>query len=140
MKTDSILLVTTSILNYMFFVSGFDKLFNFDKVVTGLNKRLVDTLPLPFVVFKFLVFCGMMIELVCPIVIFHSSLNRTKANDKRGVYASLLLILFTVLATLFYHFPPTTSSKYYPFMSNLSLVGGLGLMTAVFYRNIHFAS
>lgn len=138
MKTDYPLLVTTSILNYMFFVSGLDKLFHFEKVVTGLNNRLGDVMPI--IIYKFLVFCGLMIELVCPVIIFYSSLERNKMNDKRGVYASLLLILFTVLATLFYHFPPTTSSKYYPFMSNLSLVGGLSLMTAVFYRNVHFTS
>ena len=138
MKTDYTLLVVTSILNYMFFVSGLDKMFHFEKVVTGLNNRLGDIMPL--IMYKFLVFCALVIELVCPVIIFYSSFKRSKENDKRGVYASLLLILFTVLATLFYHFPPTTSSKYYPFMSNLSLVGGLCLMTAVFYRNINFAS
>lgn len=138
MKTDYTLLVVTSILNYMFFVSGLDKLFHFEKVVTGLNNRLGNMMPL--IMYKFLVFCGLVIELVCPVVIFYSSLDRHKENDKRGMYAGLLLILFTVLATLFYHFPPTTSSKYYPFMSNLSLVGGLSLMTAVFYRNVNFAS
>lgn len=135
MKTDYTLLVVTSILNFMFFVSGWDKLFHFDKVVTGLNNRLGDIMPI--IGYKFLILCGLVIELVCPLVIFYSALQRNKENDKRGVYASLLLILFTILATLFYHFPPTTSSKYYPFMSNLSLVGGLSLMTAVFYRNVN---
>ena len=138
MKTDYTLLVVTSILNYMFFVSGLDKLFHFEKVVTGLNNRLGDMMPITM--YKFLVLCGLVIELVCPLVILYSSLERNKANDRRGVYAGLLLILFTVIATLFYHFPPTSSSKYYPFMSNLSLVGGLSLMTAVFYRNINFSS
>lgn len=137
MQTDYILLVITSILNFMFFVSGLDKLFHFEKVVTGLNNRLGNMLPL--MMYKFLILCGLVIELVCPVVVFYSSLQRNKENDKRGMYASLLLILFTVLATLFYHFPPTTSSKYYPFMSNLSLIGGLCLTTGVFYRNINFS-
>jgi uncharacterized membrane protein YphA (DoxX/SURF4 family) len=138
MNSDNIFVVLTSILNFMFFVSGWDKLLHFDKVVTGLSNRLGVIWMMPFIVYKFLVFCGLAIEIICPVVIFYSALQRNKENDRRGFYASLLLIIFTIIATLFYHFPPTNSSKYYPFMSNLSLVGGLGLMTAVFYRNVHF--
>lgn len=130
------LVVITSVLNFMFFVSGLDKLFNYSKVVNGLSSRLGDMLP--FTVYKLLIVGAIIVELVCPIVIFYGSLIRNKKNDILAMYASLLLILFTVMATLFYHFPPTSSAKYYPFMSNMSLVGGLSLMTMVFYRNALF--
>lgn len=130
------LVVITSVLNFMFFVSGLDKLFHYSKVVNGLSSRLGDMLP--FTVYKLLIVGAIIVELVCPVVIFYGSLIRNKKNDRLAMYASLLLILFTVMATLFYHFPPTSSAKYYPFMSNMSLVGGLSLMTMVFYRNALF--
>lgn len=124
---------TTSVLNLMFFVSGVDKLFHFDKAVGGLGKRLGDLAPLG--VYKLLMVAAILIELLCPPMILYSALRRSERNDRFGFLCSITLIVFTVMATLFYHFPPTTSAKYYPFMSNLSLVGGLGLMAAVFYRN-----
>ena len=134
MQNNYLLVVVTSILNYMFFASGFDKLFNYSKVVNGLNNRLRSLMP--FSVYKILIAFAILIELICPMVIFYSSLVRNKKNDRYAVFASVMLIVFTIFATLFYHFPPTTSAKYYPFMSNLSLVGGLCLMTLVFYRNV----
>ena len=134
MQNNYLLVVVTSILNYMFFASGFDKLFNYSKVVNGLNNRLGSLMP--FSVYKILIAFAILIELICPMVIFYSSLVRNKKNDRYAVFASVMLIVFTIFASLFYHFPPTTSAKYYPFMSNLSLVGGLCLMTLVFYRNV----
>ena len=129
----ALLVGTTSVLNLMFFVSGVDKLFHFDKVAGGLGKRLGDLAPTG--VYKLLIVAAILIELLCPPMILYCALRRNARNDRVGFYCSILLIVFTVMATLFYHFPPTTSAKYYPFMSNLSLVGGLGLMAAVFYRN-----
>ena len=126
-------MIITSIVNFMFFVSGFDKLVNFTKVVNGLQNRLGTMMP--SFLYQILIVCAIIIEIMCPLVIFYSSLMRNKRKDKLGMYASMMLIVFTVVATLFYHFPPTTSSKYYPFMSNMSLVGGLSLMAMVFYRN-----
>ena len=127
------LLVITSVLNYMFFVSGFDKLFHFSKVVTGLQNRLKTNIPL--MIYQSMIVMAILIEIICPIVIFYSVMKRTKENDILGFYSSIILMVFTVVATLFYHFPPTSSVKYYPFMSNLSLVGGLSLMSYMFYRN-----
>jgi uncharacterized membrane protein YphA (DoxX/SURF4 family) len=132
MDNNYMLVLITSVLNLMFFVSGFDKLFHFGKVVDGLNARLGNRMPM--MVYQMLIVCAIVIEIVCPIIIFYSSLIRSERNDKLAMYASIGLIVFTVVATLFYHFPPTTSAKYYPFMSNLSLVGGLSLMAMVFYN------
>jgi uncharacterized membrane protein YphA (DoxX/SURF4 family) len=130
---DYTLVTITSIVNLMFFVSGFDKLVNFTKVVNGLQNRLGTMMP--SFLYQILIVCAIIIEIMCPLVIFYSSLMRNKRKDMLGMYASMILIVFTVVATLFYHFPPTTSNKYYPFMSNMSLVGGLSLMAMVFYRN-----
>lgn len=130
------LVITTSILNFMFFISGVDKFLNYSKVVGGLERRL--NFAFPAYVYKLMIFFAILIELLCPAIIMHSAMNRNVRNDKRAFYCSVLLIIFTIFATLIYHFPPTTSAKYYPFMSNLSLVGGLSLMALVFYRNALF--
>jgi uncharacterized membrane protein YphA (DoxX/SURF4 family) len=127
-------LLTTSIMNTMFFTSGLDKIMNYTKVVNGLEKRLNKTIPYTSI----LIMCAIVIEIICPLVIFFCIWKRSKQNDRKGMYASIILMMFTVMATLFYHFPPTTSAKYYPFMSNLALIGGLGLMTLVFNGNVLF--
>ena len=132
MDNNYMLVLVTSVLNFMFFVSGFDKLFHFGKVVDGLNARLGNRMPM--MVYQTLIVCAIVIEIVCPAIIFYSSIMRSERNDKLAMYSSVGLIMFTVVATLFYHFPPTTSAKYYPFMSNLSLIGGLSLMAVVFYH------
>jgi len=128
-------LLTTSIMNTMFFTSGLDKMRNYTKVVNGLEKRLNKTIPYTSI----LIMCAIVIEIMCPLVIFFCIWKRSKQNDRKGMYASIILMMFTVMwPTLFYHFPPTTSAKYYPFMSNLALIGGLGLMTLVFNGNVLF--
>jgi uncharacterized membrane protein YphA (DoxX/SURF4 family) len=129
-------LLTTSIMNTMFFTSGLDKMMNYTKVVNGLENRLNNTIP--YIYSSILIMCAIVIEIMCPLVIFFCIWKRSKQNDRKGMYASIILMIFTVMATLFYHFPPTTSAKYYPFMSNLALFGGLGLMTLVFNGNVLF--
>lgn len=128
--------IISSILNIMFLLAGFDKLFHFNKVVMGLMKRIGSTMPM--FVYQGLIIAAIVIEIVCPIGIFLTSLNRTETNDTYGKWMTGSLILFTIMATVFYHFPPTTSVKYYPFMSNLSLVGGLLLMYMIFDRHLVF--
>jgi uncharacterized membrane protein YphA (DoxX/SURF4 family) len=123
------LLVVTTILNSMFFLSGIDKVLHFGKVVTGLTAR-VDGLPK--VLAQLMIFAAITIELLAPVVVAKACLTSDRSWDKWAAYSSLALIAFTVLATLIYHFPPFTSAKYYPFMSNLSAVGGLSLMYSVF--------
>jgi uncharacterized membrane protein YphA (DoxX/SURF4 family) len=127
-------LLTTSIMNTMFFTSGLDKIMNYTKVVNGLENRLNSTIP--YIYSSILIMCAIVIEIMCPLVIFFCIWKRSKQNDRKGMYTSIILMIFTVMATLFYHFPPTTSAKYYPFMSNLALIGGLGLMTLVFNGNV----
>jgi uncharacterized membrane protein YphA (DoxX/SURF4 family) len=41
------------------------------------------------------------------------------------------LIIFTILATIIYHFPPI-GRHYYPFMSNLTTFGGLLLALTLY--------
>jgi hypothetical protein len=53
-----------------------------------------------------------------------------KINKEYAVLSLVTLAMFTVLATYIYHFPPI-GMTFYPFISNVSAVGGL-LAFAVF--------
>jgi hypothetical protein len=79
-----------------------------------------------------MILAAIIIELFAPAVVMKACFTSDRSWDKWAAYSSLALIVFTILATLIYHFPPFTSAKYYPFMSNLSAVGGLSLMYSVF--------
>jgi uncharacterized membrane protein YphA (DoxX/SURF4 family) len=123
------LLVVTTILNSMFVLSGVDKVLHFGKVVSGLTAR---TRGLPKLLAQLMILAAIIIELFAPAVVMKACFTSDRSWDKWAAYSSLALIVFTILATLIYHFPPFTSAKYYPFMSNLSAVGGLSLMYSVF--------
>ena len=120
------LAIISSIMTLMFFLAGVDKIVNFTKVVTGFQRRLPGNLNITLCQFAILI--AILIEIIAPIVIVYSF-----ARDKHyeyAKYAIISLILFTILATLMYHFPPT-GRIYYPFISNVASVGGLMLLYLV---------
>ncbi|NDE91588.1 MAG: DoxX family protein, partial [Alphaproteobacteria bacterium] len=50
--------------------------------------------------------------------------------------SSIVLIVFTILATLLYHFPDFTNyKKSIPFWANISLIGGLLLIVKIIEQN-----
>jgi uncharacterized membrane protein YphA (DoxX/SURF4 family) len=51
--------------------------------------------------------------------------------NELAYFSSIGLALFTVLATIIYHFPPT-GSEYYAFMKNLTATGSLLLLSTLF--------
>ena len=130
MNHSFLLPVYVSTLVAMYFVSGIDKLFHFEKVVYGLHKRLAIA---PMFLCSLMIVAAIFIELLAPLACLYGSVRYDDIRAVRmGIWGSNALVLFTVMATLFYHFPPTTSAKYYPFMSNLATTGGLLLMRYIF--------
>lgn len=130
------LLIATSVLTSMFAVSGIDKVAHFSKVVDGLVRRLGLTVGLTSrALARVMILGAIAVELVAPLIIFRAAWARSASRDRLAAAASVALLAFTVLATLLYHFPPFTSAKYYPFVSNLSACGGLYLMHLVFARS-----
>nr|WRJ70084.1 hypothetical protein TetV2_00639 [Oceanusvirus sp.] len=113
----------------MYFLSGIEKLPKLAKVADGLRKRTFPDMPLaPFVV---AVTCSSLLITVCPpVVVYASTLPYGDPKRMWGVYAAYALVAFTVVATLVYHFPPT-GATYYPFISNVTAVGGLMLVAWV---------
>jgi uncharacterized membrane protein YphA (DoxX/SURF4 family) len=109
-------------------VSGFEKIKDFMKVVKGFMNK--TALPLPLA--KIIIIGAIILEIAAPFIIALYSYN---ANPKLYTYTKLSilgLIVFTILATLIYHFPPV-GSNYYSFMSNLSTLGGLLLLYQHFF-------
>ena len=120
MDSKTQLTLISSIINFMFFTSGIDKVVHFPKVVDGLKKRF--PFELPFIMYQFMIIVAIIIELVAPIMILYTVYNPSYRNY--GVYACYSLIFFTILATLLYHFPPK-GIQWYPFTSNITTIGGL---------------
>lgn len=128
-----ILYIIVVLITIMFFLSSFQKIGNFDKVSEDLRQKVggkFSDIPFPIELAKLFIIGAIMIQFFCPLIILYS------VYDKRyriyGSIASLILIFFTILATYFFHFPPR-GQHYYAFMSNITTVGGLSLLSYFLY-------
>ena len=126
--------VIFAIIVYMFFSSGIFKLLDLENTSLGFISKLkkiginfVGLLPA-----KFIIILAALLQILASLAIVYASTN-TKKFRLLGIYSSLSLVIFTVLATLLYHFPPL-KSQYYPFISNVTTCGGLLLIANNFYR------
>ena len=130
MNNQTQLIIISSIINFMFFTSGIDKVLHFPKVVGGLEKRF--PIDLPYTMHQLMIVIVILIELMAPIIIL---LTILKPKYKQyGVFACYSLIMFTILATLLYHFPPK-GIQWYPFTSNITTIGGLFALAMLLARN-----
>lgn len=124
----NLILISTIYITLLFFISGFHKIKDFMKVVKGfMNKTTI-----PLSIAKIIISGVILLEIVAPFIISIYSYN---SNPKLYTYTKLSilgLIIFTILATLLYHFPPF-GENYYSFMSNLSTLGGLLLLYQHFF-------
>lgn len=111
------------LLLFIYFLAGLNKIPKVTNISKGLKSKLHF---LPLFLCKILIICAIILEICAPILIFYSA-----TNGKVYYYsyiATILLILFTVLTTLLYHFP-TQPNQYYLFMKNISIIGGLVLLS-----------
>jgi len=125
----NMILISTIYITLLFFLSGFHKIKNFTNTVQGLMKKT----KFPLLLSKIIISCVILLEIVAPFII---SLYSYNSNPKLYTYTKLSLIglmVFTILATAIYHFPPF-GSNYYPVMSNLSTMGGLLLLYQHFFN------
>lgn len=116
----------------MFFLSGAQKVRNIDKVATGLQKRF-PIKSLPFNFFRASIVGVILLQILAPVLIVYS-IAFDASYRKLASIASVALAIFTVLATLLYHFPPK-GKEYYPFISNVTTTGGLLLLAHVLNNN-----
>ena len=112
----------------MYFLAGLNKASNFAGTVNGL-KNMFFLKKLPNLFYKLAIFIVIVLEIIAPIIILYS-LQTNMYNDL-AYYSSVGLAVFTVLATLIYHFPPV-GGEYYAFMKNLTATGSLMLLSTLF--------
>jgi len=120
------MLIVSFLLTIMFFLSGIDKAKNVNKVASGLQNRIGMNLPYYF--FFAAILAVIVLEIGAPLSIMYTAYTNEKKQE--AYYSAIALALFTVAATYLYHFPPQ-GKEYYPFVSNVTTVGGLLLMAGV---------
>lgn len=112
----------------MYFLAGVNKAINFSQTVSGL-KNMFFLKNLPNLFYQLAIFLVIVLEIVAPLVILYSL--QTNLHTNLAYYSSVGLAIFTVLATLIYHFPPV-GGEYYSFMKNLTATGSLMLLSTLF--------
>ena len=122
----------------MFILSGVNKFMDITTYASGLQKRFpIKNLPLWF--FQISIVIVASLQLFGSIFIVLSTTNllnnfMSKKNIKLiSAILSICLVLFTILATLIYHYPPK-GKEYYAFISNLTTVGGFLLLADYIYN------
>jgi len=111
----------------MFLLSGFDKIKDVNKVAMSLKDKV--KLDIPFNLYYLAIIIVIFLEICGPLTITYSSL--TKKYRKESYYFIIGLILFTILATMLYHMPPT-GKHYHTFLNHLAVIGGLLLLANKF--------
>jgi len=122
-----IIFISSIFITLLFFLSGFNKIKEFVSTSKGLSKRTNFSLAIA----KIVIVGVIILEIFAPFII--SVYAYTHNPFLRG-YATLSvigLIIFTILATVLYHFPPQ-GQNLYSCMSNLSTIGGLMLLYKYF--------
>lgn len=113
----------------MYFFAGINKVLNFNSTALGLKSKLLKN-KLPLIIYKCIIFLVIVLEICAPILILISI--QTNSYNLEAYYSCITLGLFTILATILYHFPPY-GANYYAFMKNLTATGSLFLLSNYVY-------
>jgi len=100
-------------------MSSFNKITNFNNTLLGIEEK---GLPLPFVA----LIVAISFQLIGIFGILIDELNLI--NSKNLKYSKYFLVVFTILATYYYHNIITMKNQQINFMKNLSIIGGLLLI------------
>lgn len=115
----------------MFILSGVNKISTFEATVNSLKKHLQS---MPEWFYNIAIIIVILIEIIAPMIIINYVINGQYKNE--AYLSSIVLIVFTILATLLYHFPDFTNyKKSIPFWANISLIGGLLLIIKIIEQN-----
>ena len=118
------LFVPVIFLTLMFFLSGIQKYNNFLKT----SKSFASKFNQPLRVAKLVIYAVIALELLAPLIIVLHSTSIINMRFLAQISISALA-LFTSAATYLYHYPLSIPANYYSFMSNLSTLGGLMILS-----------
>lgn len=112
-------------LTLIFFMAGLNKIRNFTDTTKGLMKRVPFlTSYLPGFFFTIIIALVILLEVCVPPMMIYSALT----TGQYVSHGASILFIFTLLATLLYHFPPTRPEHRKPFLYNTAIMGGLALL------------
>jgi len=97
----------------LFFVSGFEKIFNFDSTVNSFIKNTGVSTGIA----KIGIIVAIIIEILVPLITWYELYTK---KEKYSKYALGALVIFTVIATAIYHKDDTSG-----ILKNLSVIGGI---------------
>jgi uncharacterized membrane protein YphA (DoxX/SURF4 family) len=117
-------IIAVFMISWLFIVSGFNKITGFSDNVSGLQTKMLFN-NLPLILSQLSMIIAIILELASPILMLYGIMM----DDKHFVMAGAIgLIVFTVLANIFYHPLPKDMTA---FMKNTSIVGGLLYITTL---------
>ncbi len=128
MYMSSYTLLYTGLILLMYFLAGVKKATSFSSTVKGFQSMFFLQ-KLPRIFYDLTILGVVVLEIFAPIIIMFSLYTNTYTDC--AYYSSVGLALFTVLATLIYHFP-TNKGQYSAFMKNLTAIGSLMLLSTLF--------
>lgn len=108
----------------LFIFSGISKIFNFKSTYKSVKDK---NIPYPILA----TFLAIIFELLGSFFVFFSSLSSNVLfflGPSYGVIGSIMLIIFTGLATFFYHNIFKDFNEKYNFLKNVAIIGGLLLL------------
>lgn len=116
-------LIAILLLVLLFLFSGVQKLFNINGTADVLKNKI--NINFPHWMYVVVIIIVIAIQIGCSSSLIYYA--ATKKHATLAYYSTILLLCFTVLATIIFHIPPI-KTNYHPCMSNISLVGGLLLV------------
>lgn len=126
---DILLNIGVILLNLLFVLSVYSKVTNFKTTTKGFQDIVKTKLfELPIIFCYLAIIVAIIIELICPIIIQIGVLY--PKYKKYSLVSTIMLIIFTVIATYLYHFPPY-KEQYYDFIKNVSIIGGLLVLMSI---------
>ena len=123
-----LLLIGKILLLSIFFLSGINKIKDFKGTVSGFKKVFLEK-KLPNFIYNLIIFLVIVLEILAPIIIIYNS--QTNSLSQLANYSSISLAIFSILATYLYHNPITQKGQLFYFMKNISIIGGLLVVSAI---------
>lgn len=111
----------------MFLLSGIHKFQGFSSTVNG----FMDKTGLSNNISTLAILLAAILQVTASSIIMYESYYDTGKYRKIAKLSCYALAVFTIAATLIYHFPPT-GKTYYPFISNVTTFGALLLLAKNF--------
>lgn len=111
----------------MFLLSGIHKYIDYNATVRGFMGKT----GLNIGISSLAIVSAMFLQIISPLIIIYESHINTGEYRKYAKWACYSLAIFTLMATLIYHFPPF-GKTYYPFISNVTTFGALLLLSENF--------